>query len=279
MTARRGFRGPRPHRMAPVDPISPWLLILLGVSVPAVSTAVGVSAANFWVPIHLIVLGMPPAASFWLAVATMVFGYGSASIGFLARGAVDGGQVRRYCAVSIPAALIGVAAYPFVPVRLLLGTFAGFVAIYAGIHVRRLLAAPSEPPSHDRIRWRAAALGGLTTGLVSVGLGALVREACVTYGHPPSPERGTGSVAVIVFATSLAAAAARLFWDPALGEALASHGDRIRTVMVWIAPSVMVGGQLGPVLVRRLPPRFPRTMFAGVLWLVAASMAVRAWNG
>lgn len=261
-----------------MDPLesSAFLLVALGVLIPSISTLVGISAANFWVPLYLLVLGLSPGVSFWLAVFTMIFGYGSASVGFIRRGHVDWSLVRRYAAVSVPGAAIGVWLYPSLSIRSVLAVFAAFTAVYAAIFIRRLVGDLDPPPPHERIRWAAGALGGLLTGLVSVGLGALIRESCVTYGKPPSPERGTGSTVIVVLLTSAMAATARYLSEPELAAALLEDPDRIVHILKWVVPAVVVGGQIGPALVARLPPRTPRMIFAFVLVLVACSMTLRA---
>jgi uncharacterized protein len=98
-----------------------------------------------------------------------------------------------------------------------------------------------------------ALLGGILLGLITVGLGELLLPRLLTTRKSLSPAEIVGSTALLIFVTSLAAVLVRLN-GPFLAE-LSEQQGTLLGVMVFAGPGVLLGGQLGPMMARRLNRR------------------------
>jgi uncharacterized protein len=118
-----------------------------------------------------------------------------------------------------------------------------------------------------------ALLGGILLGLITVGLGELLLPRLLTTRKSLSPAEIVGSTVLLIFVTSLAAALARLN-----GPFLAGLSEQRTTLlgaMVFAGPGVILGGQLGPMVARRLNVHTLRWYAAVILLLVGILMLVR----
>jgi uncharacterized membrane protein YfcA len=78
---------------------------------------------------------------------------------------------------------------------------------------------------------------------------------------------------LLIFITSLAAALVRLN-EPFLA-ALSEQRSTVLGAMLFAGPGVILGGQLGPMLARRLSVHILRWYVAVALWLVGTLLLVR----
>jgi uncharacterized protein len=138
-------------------------------------------------------------------------------------------------------------------------------------------SAPIFPLSlWERARVRDGAialLGGILLGLITVGLGELLLPRLLTGRKSLSPAEIVGSTVVVIFVTSLAAALVRL--DGPLLAALDEQRAPLLGAMAFAGPGVILGGQLGPMVARRLNIGTLRWYVAVILLLVGVLMLVR----
>jgi uncharacterized membrane protein YfcA len=116
-------------------------------------------------------------------------------------------------------------------------------------------------------------LGGLMLGLITVGLGELLLPHLLAQRKSLSPAEIVGSTVLVIFVTSLAAALVRLN-----GPFLAALSEQRATLvgaLLFAGPGVIIGGQLGPMLVRHLHARALRWYVAIILSLVGLLMLLR----
>lgn len=245
-----------------IDPTY-WLLLPVGVAIAVAYTSTGISGANFWVPVFILWLGLDPRTAFWLALVTMLFGSASGLVRHRRRGTIDRRSALRLLAVSGPAAVVGSLAAPAVPAGALSVLFGLFAVLYGGLLLHRALgrrppaASLSDEPSAI---WPA--VGGLLTGLISVGLGAVLLPRMLASRRFAHHAGAIGTSLLAVFLTSFAAAIARL-----RGEFVAELGrslPEILGLMVFVVPAVLVGGQIGPTVAWRLDRR-AMSIYAGSL--------------
>jgi uncharacterized membrane protein YfcA len=118
-----------------------------------------------------------------------------------------------------------------------------------------------------------AMVGGALLGLIAVGLGELMLPRLLATRGRLSTAEAVGSTVLVIFVTSLAAALVRLN-----GPFLAALGEQRTTLlgaMLFAGPAVIVGGQLGPMVARRLDARMLRLYVAIILVLVGSLLLVR----
>lgn len=247
-----------------------WYLLPLGLAIATVAVSAGISGSNFWLPLFLLLLALPPRLAFWLALTTMVFGSSSGVIRNLRAGTIDGHLAWRLLIVAVPAALVGSVTASFVNDRPLL---LGFAAI-AGAGGIRVLRSSDDPPTCEttdlgRIRLAAAA-GGLLEGLVITGCGAVLVPTMMRR-HPAPPDVLVGTSVLVVFACALTASLSRL--DAQMLAAIETHRQQMLQVLPFAVPGVIVGGQLGPRIAQRLRLATLKRYF-GVLLLVVSVLVI-----
>jgi uncharacterized protein len=287
-----------------------WYLLPVGVGIAFLAMSSGISAGNFWVPVYLLWAKFEPPLAFWMTLATMLCGYGSGVVRNLCQGTIDRRVIALYLPFTVLAALVGGYLAPALNVSWLILLFGIFVFGYG---LRMLVQAarragrdgyggtsndpqwPSSPlvgedtgggqPSpiwrggvsarlRTSIRGRGIGLlGGLLLGLITVGLGELLLPRLLAERKSLSPAQVVGSTVLVIFVASLAAALVRLN-----GPFLAALGEQRATLlgaMLFAGPGVVVGGQLGPIMTRRLNTRALRWYVAIILLLVGVLMLVR----
>ena len=287
-----------------------WYLLPVGFAIAFLAMSSGISAGNFWVPVYLLWAKFEPPLAFWMTLATMLCGYGSGVARHLCQGTIDRRVITLYLPFTVLAALVGGYLAPALNVFWLILLFGVFVFGYG---MRMLVQAARQAgrngyggPSDDP-RWPSSpvagegtgggqpppqvgegvratlytamrergigALGGLLLGLIAVGLGELLLPRLLAERKALSPGQVVGSTVLVIFVASLAAALARLN-----GPFLAALGEQRATLlgaMLFAGPGVLVGGQLGPMMARRLNTRALRWYVAIILLLVGVLMLVR----
>lgn len=121
---------------------------------------------------------------------------------------------------------------------------------------------------HNEGRWFAA-LGGGFVGLISTGLGELNSYSLVMRCRIPTRVTVATSV-VVVAVTALAASVTHLVGFVSEG---ASTMETVLAIVVFTVPGVLIGGQLGPQLSRRVPEK-PLIRFLGWLFVVVAVLTL-----
>jgi uncharacterized protein len=252
-----------------------WFLLPTGIVIAAVVMSAGVSGAALWVPVYLLWLKLGAPLAFWLGLFTMLFGFGSGVYRNWRDGSYDGRLVKHFIAASVPAAFIGGWCASLLNQKLLIGLFGVFLLVYSGATAARAVRDTPPPHRHDSLSYSVAVVGGVLTGLISIGVESLAMPIVLRHRSIRSPGEGIGSVVMIIFFTSLAATVGRL--RPSFIAELSSQLGGLLAVMLWAAPAVVIGGQIGPRLAQKLPSEWhARLYFSAVLMLVGILTLWRA---
>ncbi|MGE0821900.1 MAG: sulfite exporter TauE/SafE family protein [Candidatus Binatia bacterium] len=252
-----------------------WFLFPVAMAIAILAMAIGVSGANFWAPLYLLWLRLDTSLGFWLSLVSMLFGFSSGVVRNLRQGTVNLFLLRPYLTVALPATVLGAVAAPFVSARWLFLAFAVFLFLYTTHLVLTLRGAGGggSPPRQDRIAWRVAVLGGVLTGLITVGLGELLVPHCLRHPRCQTPAEAVGTTVTIVFVVSLCAALVRL--TPELVAVLHVRSRQLWSMLVFVIPGVLIGGQLGPRIAVCISPPMLQRLRIGVLYLISGLMLWR----
>jgi uncharacterized membrane protein YfcA len=247
------------------------LLLPIGVAIAVAYTSTGISGANFWVPIYVLWLGFDQAVGFWLALLTMLFGSISGLVRHRLQRTIDTRAAFRLLLPAAPAAALGAVIAPLLPMTLPLVLFAAFALTRGAL----LLLPESEARPADRELPGAAipAAGGALTGVISVGIGAMLLPPMLRSSRFRHHAEATGTTLLVVFLTSVVAVLGRL--RPEFVAELSRSLPTILGVMAFVVPAVVTGGQLGPLVARRIPGGSMRPYVAALLLLVGALMVAR----
>lgn len=275
--------------------LSFWWLLPVGIVIAAVANGAGIGGATFFSPLLVIVVGLEPVTAVGVALGTEVFGFSSGVFAHARAGAIDWRMVRLLATASVPAAVVGSLAAGVAPETLLklvlavglLGIAAVFIRhhdpvsedadIEAGLGIvepvfsNRLELADGSSYEYEVCRpadgLAGASIGGLFVGLISTGLGEANSFTLVKRCRVPS------RVAVAVSVTTVALTAIAASVTHAVDFMTSPDPDYggIGAILLFTIPGVLVGGQLGPRLVGRLPEqRLIRSL--GWLFLVVAAV-------
>ncbi len=257
-----------------------WFLLPLGALLAALGMSSGISGSNFWIPVYLLWLGLEPKVAFWVSLLTMLFGFGSGVVRNLIAGTIRWQVVRPYAAVALPATVVGALTAARAAAHWLLLAFAGFALAYGAFLIVEFLrsrgrAAP--PAAGRRVHRPVAAVAGFLQGGIATGSGTLLLPCLLRDERVEHPSEAVGSTVVLVFSCSLAAVCFRV--DAVLFAALTAHAEQILAIMLFAAPGVVLGGQLGPRIAQRLPRQHLRLYVGALLLGVGALVAARGWSG
>ena len=250
-------------------------LLPVGVCIAVLVMSAGVSGAALWVPVYLLWLRLGAPLAFWLGLFTMLFGFGSGVYRNWRDRTYNGRLVKRFLAASVPAAFIGGWCAALVNERLLIMLFGTFLLVYSGAIAVRTMSDTSSTKRHDSVDYSVALAGGALTGLISIGVESLAMPTVFRHRSVRTPGEGIGSLVMIIFFTSLAATVGRL--RPSFIAELHRQLASLLAVMLWAAPAVVLGGQIGPRLAQKLTSeRHARLYFSAVLMLVGILTLWRA---
>jgi len=265
-----------------IDPLLYFYLFPLGVLVGSLAISAGISGSNFWIPIYFVWLGIDPKIAFWLALLTMVLGFGSGIIRNAIHKTINWAIVKQYLKIAVPSTILGTLLVPFAPASLLLGLFGSFVIIYGAFLVYRfgLFFKGSEPPfseGGEKIYWFRAAIAGFLQGLIATGSGKIILPCLLRNCRIRTTAEAVGSTVAIIFIVSLFAAIFRL--TPDFVSTLAGQRDLIVNIMIWVAPGVILGGQTGPFVAKKLSERGIRVYVGILLVFVGILTYLRTFSG
>jgi|GEM_PF-1166457 len=266
------------------DVLTYLYLLPLGVVVAILATSAGISGSNFWIPIYFLWLGIDPKTCFWLALITMLFGFGSGTVKNMLQASINWSIVKQYLKIAVPSAILGTLLVPFAPANVLLGIFGSFVIIYGvflifrfGLFYKRERNESAVPDREEKIYWIRAAIAGFLKGLIATGTGKIIMPCVLKHCKIKSPAEAVGTTVFIIFVVNLCAAVFRL--TPDFIVVLSGQENLIFTIMLWVAPGVIIGGQLGPVVARKLSERGIRFYVGVLLVFVGLLIYLRTFSG
>ncbi len=270
-----------------------WYLFPVAIIIATIANGAGIGGATFFSPLFVIALGLEPKIAIGTALLTEVFGFASGVTAHYRARTIDWSVVRMLLVAAVPMAVIGSLVGGLAPERLLKAILGVGLLIIAFSFVRhRPHGAEDESiargegvvePSLERLivsrdgheyRYHVcrrtegrlfAGAGGAFVGLISTGLGELNTYALLQRCRVPSRVTVATSV-VVVAVTALAASLTHLV------DFMNGGGQEIDTVVrlaVFTVPGVIIGGQLGPQLSKRVK-EVPLIHGLGWLFMVVA---------
>jgi uncharacterized membrane protein YfcA len=275
-----------------------WLFPV-SILIAGIANGAGIGGATFFSPLFVIVLGLEPTVAVGAALATEVFGFASGVVAHARARAIDWRVVRMLTAVSVPAAIVGsllAGVAPELLLKVILGVGLAVIAftfvrhhddrkedagIELGIDVvpptiaRRIVTADDTVYEYQMCRMSegraGAGIGGLLVGLISTGLGEANSYLLVKRCRIPS------RVAVAVSVTTVAITALAASITHAIGFVANPSSDTgtILSVIVFTIPGVIIGGQLGPAIVGKIPEQ---RLIRSLGWLFFAVSALTLYE-
>lgn len=278
-----------------------WYLLPLSIAIATLAMATGIGGAVFFSPLFMIVLDLSPHTAVGAALLTELFGFASGLFAYIRAKLIDYNLGLNLLVVSVPLALVGAYfsdAFPDKVVKSIFGI--GIIAIgsqlytayrnekkerealkaendqnHAGEHSRCLVDSRGNTYRYTiKQRWLGrtfASIGGFFIGLISVGLAEILEYRLVAQCRVPPPVAVASSIFVVVV-TILMASGFHAYTF--LTHADAATFQKVGSIVMFTIPGVIIGGQIGPMLQKKLNPDTMKLFIAGLFSVVGLFMLI-----
>jgi uncharacterized membrane protein YfcA len=228
--------------------ITYWYLFPIGIVISILSMSAGISGANFWIPVYLFFIELNPKIVFWLALITMLFGFGSGVIRNMYQRTINWYIVKQYLIPTVPAAIVGSLLTSYINEKILIFIFGTFVFIYGTYQLSVSVTPKKVQVKHQKVFWEVGFIAGFLKGLIATGLGKLIVPGMWNHEKIENPSQVIGSAVVIIFIVDIVAALSRM--NPVFVCGIIDSRNTLVSVLVFVLPSVVIGGQIGPQIIR-----------------------------
>ena len=246
-----------------------WLLLPAGALIATIAMLSGIGGGVMWMPLLLHVYELPPGEAVLCALLIQVCGMGSGTVSNLRQGLIDQPLLRQQATVAVPMVLVGAVLARLLEPRyleLVLGLLT-FVIAYVFLRGNDLLRAGSHNAdlgAGQRLL-PVSAIGGVLTGLLSVGIGDWLVPAFNKHCRLLMAGAVATSVALMLLLAVVAASAHLVLGVQAHWQVIAAA-----------APGVLVGAQIGSRLHRRVSEARFKELFVLLLVFLAAHVTFNA---
>ena len=276
-----------------------WYLLPLSILISTIAMSSGIGGAVFFSPLFMLALKLDPAIAIGAALATELFGFTSGLIAYVKRKLIDYKLGINLLFFSVPFAIIGTIFSSEVPPDILKAIFASGI-IFIGsqlfnswrkeereknetdrkkeykIHYEKLLIDNTGKEykytvCHKDMGRFFAAIGGAFVGMISVGLAELQEYHLVAKCKVPPPVAVATSIFVVVI-TVLVASLGHFY--EFIAHAETSALNQVLNIIIFTIPGVIIGGQLGPVLQKKLPEDMMKIGISILFVLVGGFMLI-----
>ncbi|NOY50276.1 MAG: sulfite exporter TauE/SafE family protein [Chlorobi bacterium] len=260
--------------------ISPelWYLLPVSIIIAMIAMSSGIGGAVFFSPLFMLGLKLDPTIAVGTALITELFGFSSGLIAYVKTKLIDYKLGMNLLMFSVPFAILG--SYfgneiPPVALKAIFGAGIIFIGVQLFSSWRKEEREKNETEREKEFEENYesclidntgkeykyticnkdmgrifAAVGGAFVGMISVGLAELQEYHLVAKCKVPPPVAVATSVFVVVITVFVAS----------LGHIykFTTHADKqmfgeILSIIIFTAPGVIIGGQLGPMLQKKMP--------------------------
>ncbi len=238
-----------------------WTAFPAGILIASFASAIGIGGGILWMPFFLIALNISPEKAVLSSLLIQAAGMGSSSVAFLKQKRVDVKLGIFLMGVTVP----GVLGGAYIATRLKpshLEVILGIIAMTTAF-----LFVSSNQKYDDkgmekieirkvyRYSWIISLLS-MISGLLSVSIGEWLVPILKTK-LSLTMSRAIATSIFVIFGTCIIGVSSHLM----LG------GKAEISAVLWGVPGVMIGGQIGPRIIRRINERILKEMFVFVLTL------------
>ena len=275
-----------------------WFMFPAALVIATLAMASGIGGATFFSPLFILALRLPPEVAIGTALITELFGFGSGLVAYGRQRVIDYKLGLLMLAATVPLAILGTVLAGIIEAEILkivLGVGLAAVAI-SFLHApaeeevqeldvlaaKRVDTAGAETcltaRDGEKICYNVdrkvqgmvtAGVGGLFVGMISTGLGELNDYFLLRRCKVPS-RVGVATSVFVIAVTVLAASGSHVVRFVQAGpETLL----QVASIVVFTVPGVLIGGQLGPAIAKRIPDRV-MSLTLGILFVGIALLTI-----
>lgn len=275
-----------------------WFMFPISILICTIATASGIGGSVFFSPIFIIWLDIDPFTAIGTAIISEVFGFSSGMYGYFRARLIDYPLGRNLLLFSIPTAIAGVLLAGYIPGYILEVIFAvgvffvGWQIFLSAQKDKKDLDAVNNVDAqetyeskltdlkgnvyyyticHRNIARVFSAIGGVFYGMISVGLAEMQEYLLIVKCKVPTKITVATSI-FLVAVTAIAASVVRIlmYVQAADYETLIL----ISQIVIYTAPGVLIGGQIGPLLQQKINPTIMKPFIAFLLIGVGLFMSM-----
>lgn len=284
-----------------------WFMFPVSMMIATTAMLSGIGGAAFFMPIFLIVFPLlgpeyplaSPVAAIGVALLTETFGFSSGFVGYFRKKLIDFRVAKALMIYSVPVGIIGaLLSHVANPNHLKFGygvlmIFLSYI-LYRGGHGAGKTSAPAKnsywtDSSKYKVEQRTTVgrdgreytydfhpprkgaiplgLGGLLTGMLSVGIGEIVMPLLVKRYRIPVPVAAATSILVVIV-TVMSASFTHISTLIAEGGVNAVPWN----LVMYTVPAVIIGGQIGPRLQGLVPSHTMERVIAILFLIIGLAM-------
>lgn len=272
-----------------------WWLFPVSIMIATVAMSSGIGGAVFFSPLFLLGLGLSPTIAIGSALITELFGFTSGVISYHKARLIDYKLAKSLLFFAIPFAIVGSLVADFFPARVLKAIFAtGLLFIGWQLftsykeeekhkHDKTIKEEKNHESSLTDVNGNVyeyticnkgtgkifAAIGGLFVGMISVGLAELEEYHLVARCKVPTPVAVATSIFTVVI-TVLFASMGHIYHFVTAADSSVLY--QVINVVAFTIPGVIIGGQIGPFVQKRVNPDFMKLSIAVLFVLIGLFM-------
>ncbi len=281
-----------------------WYLLPASVAIATIAMSTGIGGAVFFSPLFMVGLNLSPHTAVGAALLTELFGFSSGLYAYIRAKLIDYNLALNLLIVSVPLGIAGALFADTFPDALVKSIFGvGILVIGSQLYQayrneqKEKQAVKEETTGfaseqHNRYlidkegntyyytikqRWLGrllASVGGFFIGLISVGLAEILEYRLVAQCRVPPRVAVASSIFVVVFTILPASATHAITF---INHADAATMAKVGSIVLFTVPGVIIGGQLGPGVQKRVNQETMKLFIAGLFAAVGIFMLSNVW--
>ena len=278
-----------------------WWLFPVSIVIATIAMSSGIGGAVFFSPLFLVVMGLSPSIAIGSALITELFGFGSGVISYRRARLIDYKLAGNLLLYAIPSAIIGSLIGDYFPGDILKAIFAtGLLFIgwqlFSSYREEEKHKNDKEIASHvdheseiidaqgNVYRYTVcnkslgrffAVIGGLLVGMISVGLAELEEYQLVARCKVPTPVAVATSIFTVVITVFFASLGHIYHFATSADTEMI---NQVINVVVFTIPGVIIGGQLGPLVQKKINPDLMKVTISVLFILIGIFMLYTLMN-
>ena len=281
-----------------------WYLLPTSIVIATIAMSSGIGGAVFFSPLFLLALALEPTVAIGSALITEFFGFSSGVYAYRKSRLIDYKLGMNLLMFSIPVAIIGSLVADYFDPQILKAIFASGIIfigwqLYSSYRQEEKEKMDQSVKEDFKDNYESsltdnegnvyhyticnkqlgrffALIGGFFLGMISVGLAELQEYHLVGRCRVPARVAVATSVFVVVI-TVLVASVGHI--SHFVTESDPSNLQTVLRVVIFTVPGVIIGGQLGPLLQKRINPDIMKVSISVLFVVIGVLLLVTLLNG
>ncbi|MCK5872677.1 MAG: sulfite exporter TauE/SafE family protein [Methylococcales bacterium] len=248
-----------------------WFVFPMAIVISTAASSVGIGGGVLLMPFFLIVLKLPPEIAVVTSLMTQTAGMGSASFTCYRQDRIDFRLAWLILAIAIPGVILGAYFVKFLEpnrIELILGLMVMTTAfVFVSSEQKYNDAGQSKVDMKKAYRHSWVTIpASIASGMLSISLSEWLIPV-MRSKLSLSMSNSIGTCLFIALCVSLIG----------LSSHIVMGGNPSYDIVVWTIPGVLVGGQVGPRITKKINERLLKEAFIFLLTLVGIHLVYNAY--